>query len=123
MFAKIIQIQRIDLVRERNFTLDFDDIVVDIDFYQIKFRAQIILKKILCFDDFATHNGFQIMQCAFINQGIKRGIFKKRDPDYAANILLSLITGIAFAYATINEQGFDSKRMEKELSNLIFGYL
>jgi len=60
---------------------------------------------------------------AFIDQGIKRGIFKKRDPDYAANILLSLITGIAFAYATINEAGFDSKKMEKELSNLIFGYL
>ncbi len=60
---------------------------------------------------------------AFISEGIKRGNFKKHDPDYTANILLSLITGIAFAYATIDEGGFDSKKMKKELDDLVSGYL
>ncbi len=60
---------------------------------------------------------------AFIDEGIKQEIFKKRDPEYAANIMLSLITGLAFAYVTTEKGLFNSDKMEKELCNLIFGYL
>jgi len=60
---------------------------------------------------------------AFIEEGTRQGVFKKRDPEYAANILLSLITGLAFAYVTTEKELFDSEKMEKELEALIFGYL
>ncbi len=59
----------------------------------------------------------------FIDEGMKLGHFKKRDPKYAAHMLLSLIAGFAFAHVTTREGEFDTDILEQELCDLIFGYL
>ena len=89
----------------------------------LEFFCQVRRNPVIAEVRYNVQPNYHVALAAFIDQGIKRGIFKKHDPDYAANILLSLITGIAFAYATSNEEGFDSGKMEAELNNLIFGYL
>ena len=51
------------------------------------------------------------------------GIFKARNPEVAAHVLLTLITGFAFAHVTTRKGQFDPDLLEKELCELIFGYL
>lgn len=59
----------------------------------------------------------------FIDEGMKRGLFGKRNPQQAAHMLLSLFAGFAFAHVTTSKEGFNVKEMEQELCDLIFGYL
>lgn len=63
------------------------------------------------------------VSAVFIDRGMRRGFFKKRDPQVAAHILLSLIAGFAFAHVTTRRGELDTNRMEQELCDLIFGYL
>jgi len=57
-----------------------------------------------------------------IQEGTQRGIFKKRNPQLAAYILVSAITGMAFNHI-INKKGVDNKKLEKEFCDLVLDYL
>ncbi len=71
----------------------------------------------------SVHPYIRNASAVFIGEGMKRGFFKKRDPKYAAYMLLSLISGFAFAHVTTKEGEFDPNILEQELCDLIFGYL
>lgn len=57
-----------------------------------------------------------------VQEGAKRGIFKKRNPELAAYTLLSAVVGFCFNHI-INKGDLESKKLEKELTDLILGYL
>ncbi len=57
-----------------------------------------------------------------IKEGMKRKIFKKRDPELAAYTLLSALHGLGFYYAVRLEE-YDYEKFEKEVTDLIFTYL
>ena len=57
-----------------------------------------------------------------IQEGIKRGVFKKRDPKRAAYVLTSAISGIAFTQI-VNNGEYNHKTLEKDLCDFAFGYL
>lgn len=58
----------------------------------------------------------------FIQAGAKRGVFKKRNPQLAAYILVSTITGAAFSHV-VSKGSLDSKKLKKELTDHILLYL
>lgn len=58
-----------------------------------------------------------------IQEGIKRGIFQKRDPVIAAHTILSVISGFALSHLITREGDFDKEKLEKEYSDLILDYL
>jgi len=58
----------------------------------------------------------------FIQAGAKRGGFKKRNPQLAAYILVSTITGAAFSHV-VSKGSLDSKKLKKELTDHILLYL
>ena len=60
---------------------------------------------------------------SFIEQGIRRGVFRERDPDVCAYVLVTLVTGFALARVTTRTGEFNPERLEAELCELIFGYL
>ncbi len=71
----------------------------------------------------ASMNEFCMRTTAIIIQeGTKRGIFKKRNPQVAAYTLMSAVVGFAFNHA-INKGKLESKKLEKELSDLILSYV
>jgi hypothetical protein len=70
-----------------------------------------------------VHPYIRNASAAFIDQGIRRGVFKKRDPEVAAHVLLTLFAGFAFARVTMEKGEFDPDLLERELCELIFGYL
>lgn len=57
-----------------------------------------------------------------VQEGVKRGIFKKRHPELAAYTLMSTVVGFAFNHI-INKGDLETKKLEKELADLILGYL
>jgi len=57
-----------------------------------------------------------------IAEGIKRGLFKARDPDLAAYTLISSFYGFGLYYIT-NADDFKLEDLEKEFNNLVFNYL
>ena len=57
-----------------------------------------------------------------INEGIKRGIFRKRDPRKAAYTLISAISGVAFNQI-FSKGEYDHKTLEKDICDLVFDYL
>ena len=57
-----------------------------------------------------------------IQEGTKRGIFKKRNPQVAAYTLISITVGFAFNHV-INKGNLDSKKLEREFTDLVLGYL
>ena len=57
-----------------------------------------------------------------IQEGTKRGVFRKRDPQIAAYTLMSIVDGFAFNHL-INKGSLDSKKLEKELTDLVLGYI
>ena len=63
------------------------------------------------------------VSAAFIDQGMKRGLYSKRNPKQAANMLLTLLAGFSFAHVTTRKEEFNAREMEQELCDLIFGYL
>ncbi len=58
-----------------------------------------------------------------LQEGIKRGIFKKRNVQVAAHTLLSVITGFAVGLITTDDDVFDVKNLEEDYIDLIFSYL
>jgi AcrR family transcriptional regulator len=70
-----------------------------------------------------VHPYIRNASAAFIEQGILRGVFKDRDPEVAAHVLLTLIAGFALAQVTTRKGQVDPDLLEKELCELIFGYL
>ena len=70
----------------------------------------------------SMHRFLASISAIVIQEGIKRGIFKKRDPMLAAYILISAITGLAFNNI-INKGDFDTNKFERDVCNFIFGYL
>lgn len=58
-----------------------------------------------------------------IQEGIRRGVFKKRDPRTAAHTLLSVVTGFALSHVVTRKDEFDIKELEKEYTDLILSYL
>ena len=57
-----------------------------------------------------------------IQEGTKRGVFKRRNPQLAAYTLVSAVVGCAFNHSN-NKGKFDSHKLEKELCDLVLGYL
>jgi len=57
-----------------------------------------------------------------IQEGIKRGVFKRRDPKRAAYVLISAISGMAINQS-LNSGEYDHKALEKDISDLVLGYL
>jgi len=57
-----------------------------------------------------------------VQEGARRGIFVKKNPEVAAYALMSTVVGFAFNHI-INKGTLESKKLEKELCDLILGYL
>ncbi len=58
----------------------------------------------------------------FIEEGARRGVFKKRDPHMAAHIMISGVTGIAFNQV-MNRYPGDTGKLEQAFHDLVFKYL
>jgi len=70
----------------------------------------------------AVKRHLQRTSSIILDEGMKRGVFRKRDPNLAATTLLSAITGLALAQIVYKRE-FDNRKLEKALEDLIFGYL
>ena len=57
-----------------------------------------------------------------LQEGMKRGTFKKRNPTLAAYTIFSAIMGLAFNHF-VGKRDFELKKLEKECSDLIMDYL
>jgi len=57
-----------------------------------------------------------------IQEGIKRDVFKRRDPKRAAYVLISAISGMAINQS-LSSGEYDHKALEKDISDLVLGYL
>ena len=58
-----------------------------------------------------------------IQEGIKRGVFKKRDPQIAAHTTLSVLTGFALSHVVTKKGEFKIRDLEKDYIDLVLGYL
>ena len=58
-----------------------------------------------------------------IQEGIKRGVFKKRDPQTAAHTILSVLSGFALSQVVTESKLYKIKDLEKDYTDLILGYL
>jgi AcrR family transcriptional regulator len=88
----------------------------------MEFWCQVPRNKIITELNDSMHSFNLNISAIIIQEGIKRGIFKKRNPQLAAYTLICAIVGVAFNHA-INKGKLDSKKLEKEVSELVFGYL
>lgn len=70
----------------------------------------------------SMHEFLTRVSSIIVQEGIKRGIFKKRNPQLAAYTLVSAIVGFAFNHV-INKGDHDSNKLESECCDLILGYL
>jgi len=67
-----------------------------------------------------TH--LQRVSAIILREGMKRGVFKRRDPGLAAHALLSAITGIALSQVLYDRE-FDTRKLEKAVIEIVFHYL
>ena len=88
----------------------------------MEFWCQIPRNKMITELNDSMHSFVINISAIIIQEGMKRGIFKKRNPQLAAYTLVSAIVGVAFNHA-INKGTLDSKKLEKEVSELFFDYL
>lgn len=58
-----------------------------------------------------------------IQEGIKRGVFKKRDPQIAAHTILSVLSGLALSQVVTESELYKIKDLEKDYTDMILGYL
>ncbi len=70
----------------------------------------------------SMHEYLVSISAALIQEGTKRGVFKKHNPRMAAYVLVSSFTGLAFNYA-INRKGIDHRKLEKEFGKLVIDFL
>jgi len=68
------------------------------------------------------HKHIRNISAILIQEGIKRGIFKKRNPQLTAYVLVSTIIGLALNQV-IYEREFDNKKLEKDINDMVFDYL
>ena len=57
-----------------------------------------------------------------IEEGVRKGVFRKRNPRLAAYILISGFTGLAYNHI-INPSELDRKALQKDFSELVLAYL
>jgi len=88
----------------------------------MEFWCQVPRNKMITELNDSMHGFIINISAIIIQEGMKRGIFKKRNPQVAAYTLVAAIVGVAFNHA-INKGNLDSKKLEKEVSDLFFGYL
>lgn len=88
----------------------------------LEFWCQVPRNKTITELNISMHEFLMRTTAIIIQEGTKRGIFRKRNPQLAAYTLLSIIAGFAFNHA-INKGGLENKKLEKELTDLILGYL
>jgi len=88
----------------------------------LQFWGQIPRNPLIAELNESIHQYFKNISAIFINEGIKRGEFKKRNPKMAAYTLLASLTGLALHQIMFKKE-FDDKSLEKSLNDLIFDYL
>jgi AcrR family transcriptional regulator len=88
----------------------------------LEFWCQVPRNKTITELNISMHEFLMRTTAIIIQEGTKRGIFRKRNPQLAAYTLLSIIAGFAFNHA-INKGGLEDKKLKKELTDLILGYL
>jgi AcrR family transcriptional regulator len=88
----------------------------------LEFWCQVPRNKLITSLNNSTQEFLVRTTAIILQEGVKRGVFKKRNPQAAAYALMSVVTGFLFNH-TINKGDLDSKKVEKELSDLIFSYV
>lgn len=88
----------------------------------LEFWCQVPRNKMITELNDSMHEFLIRTSAIIIQEGTKRGIFKKRNPRLAAYAIISAVVGFTFNH-TINKGELDSKKLEKELSELVLGYL
>ena len=68
------------------------------------------------------HKHIRNLSAILIQEGIKRGIFKKRNPQLTAYLLVSTVIGLALNQV-IYEREFDNKKLEKDFNDMVHDYL
>ncbi len=88
----------------------------------LEFWCQVPRNKMITALNNSTQEFFMHTTAIIVQEGVKRGIFKKRNPQIAAYTLMSIVTGFLFNH-TINKGKLDSKKLEREMADLILGYV
>jgi AcrR family transcriptional regulator len=88
----------------------------------LEFWCQVSRNEMITELNMSMHDFLMRTIAIIIEEGTKRGIFKKRDPELAAYALISAVVGFAFNHV-INRGNLESKKLEEELSDLILGYV
>lgn len=88
----------------------------------VEFWCQVPRNKMITELNHSMHEILMRTTAIIIQEGSKRGIFKKRNPQVAAYTLISIVVGFAFNHI-INKGSLDSKKLEKELTDLVLGYV
>ncbi|MCX5860036.1 MAG: TetR/AcrR family transcriptional regulator [Proteobacteria bacterium] len=70
----------------------------------------------------SLHKHLRNISAIVIAEGIKRGVFKKRDPQEAAFVMISSISGIALNQVLYGKQ-FEKEVLAKAIEDMVFGYL
>lgn len=70
----------------------------------------------------SMHHFLMNISAIIIEEGMKRGVFKKRNPQMAAFVLISGISGLAFNHV-INKNRVDADKLEKDFGDLVLDYL
>lgn len=70
----------------------------------------------------SLHKHLRNISAVVIAEGIKRGLFKKRDPQEASFVMISSIAGVALSHVLYGKQ-FDQEVLSKAIEEMVFGYL
>jgi AcrR family transcriptional regulator len=88
----------------------------------LEFWCQVPRNEMITELNISMHDFLMRTISIIIQEGTKRGIFMKKNPQLAAYTLTSAVVGFAFNHV-INRRDLESKKLEKELSDLILGYI
>ena len=88
----------------------------------LEFWCQVSRNEMITALNTSMHDFLMRTIAIIIQEGGKRGIFKKKNPRLAAYTLMSAVVGFAFNHV-INKRDLESEKLEKELSGLILGYV
>jgi TetR/AcrR family fatty acid metabolism transcriptional regulator len=88
----------------------------------VEFWCQVPRNRMITDLNHSMHEFLMRTTAIILQEGAKRGIFKKRNPQVAAYTLISIVAGFAFNHV-INKGGLDSKKLEKEFTDLVLGYV
>jgi len=88
----------------------------------VEFWCQVPRNKMITEQNHAMQESMMRTTAIIIQEGAKRGIFKKRNPQLAAYTLMSICAGFAFNHV-INKGSLDSEKLQKEFTDLALAYL